>query len=442
MLDLFSAAAGGWSLGFHRAGFKTAAACEWIDWRRALYAQNNPGVKIYDDVRTLTADRIVSDLGYFPRVVVGSPPCQDISPANTKGKGVEGERSGLFFEAVRLIGEGRPRWFALENSANLRTRGADAVLAALEALGYSCWAFVVRAGDIGANHERGRSWLIGCDLEQVADPDGFGRYAGWQGRRFGVDLSAPYDLGDASGIGHEGGRPRRHGADGDSSASIGPGHVCEHGIRWPWACDECDDAAYAESLRQFPRPGLPGEVERHEPEDTAGDASQDGWGEGRQGRCSEPASGLSVEARRHAARNAPYADQAGQADGCLESSVRPAEEPDNGRRDVASDDVAYADGEGKPDGALNAEMGWGPGIGGDASEPWADWNGGLAHHLRVDDGLSAWVAGSRIAVGGPRGTSAASLIVEAFGDAVVPQIPEAIGRAILRVEAAMAAVAA
>ena len=47
------------------------------------------------------------------------------------------------------------------------------------------------------------------------------------------------------------------------------------------------------------------------------------------------------------------------------------------------------------------------------------------------------MAGTRIALGSRRGTSAASLIVEAFGDAVVPQIPEVIGRAILRTEAAL-----
>ncbi|UFS68201.1 hypothetical protein LO749_21370 (plasmid) [Paracoccus denitrificans] len=55
----------------------------------------------------------------------------------------------------------------------------------------------------------------------------------------------------------------------------------------------------------------------------------------------------------------------------------------------------------------------------------------------MDDGISAWVAGTRIALGSRKGTSAASLIVEAFGDAVLPQIPEAIGRAILRTEAAL-----
>ncbi len=47
------------------------------------------------------------------------------------------------------------------------------------------------------------------------------------------------------------------------------------------------------------------------------------------------------------------------------------------------------------------------------------------------------MAGTRIALGTRKGTSAASLIVEAFGDAVLPQIPEAIGRAILRTEAAL-----
>ena len=287
VLDLFSAAAGGWSLGMHRAGYRTIAACEVIDWRRALYSQNNPGVPVYDDVTTLTADRLVRDGVGVPDIIVGSPPCQDISSANTKGKGVDGERSSLYFQAVRLIDECRPRWFALENSANLRTRGADRVIDALAAIDYTCWPFVVSAGDIGANHERKRSWLIGFNLSHADDEGKFRR------------------------------------------------------------------AKYAEM-------GIVRTLVR-----TACDASQDGCGQMGGGESASPTS----------------------------------------------------------------------------PEPWSDWNSGLAHHLRVDDGLSGWVAQSRIAVGGPRGTVAASLIVEAFGDAVCPQIPEAIGRAILRVERALAAVA-
>ncbi|HBV12485.1 MAG TPA: DNA methyltransferase [Brevundimonas sp.] len=269
VLDLFSAAAGGWSLGLHRAGFETVAACEWIDWRRALYAENNPGVLIYDDVRTLTADRLRADLGALPDIVVGSPPCQDISSANTKGKGVDGERSGLFFEAIRIIGEVRPRWFALENSANLRTRGADAVLAAVEDLDYACWATVVRAGNVGANHERPRSWIIGCDTDQIEqgpvcsvlgrsyaiDPrgsadtdcqlsDGRAVQSGAESEGRGVSGAgtAAGDFGWSDGsrpvpgrhggvgkalnpsrLGHEGGRSRRHGTDGDGRASAPKG---------------------------------------------------------------------------------------------------------------------------------------------------------------------------------------------------------------------------
>ena len=72
LLDLFSAAAGGWTLGLHRAGFTTIAACESVDWRRTLYAENNPGVRLYDDVRTLTAERLAADLGALPDVVVAA----------------------------------------------------------------------------------------------------------------------------------------------------------------------------------------------------------------------------------------------------------------------------------------------------------------------------------------------------------------------------------
>lgn len=163
VLDLFSAAAGGWSLGLHRAGFQTVAACEWIEWRRALYAENNPGVKIYDDVRTLTGERLLADLGALPDIVVGSPPCQDISSANTRGKGVDGEKSSLFFEAVRIIGEVRPRWFALENSDRVRTRGYDRIAAALEAHSYDCWPLVVGVGNAGGSHQRKRAWILGMD---------------------------------------------------------------------------------------------------------------------------------------------------------------------------------------------------------------------------------------------------------------------------------------
>ncbi|REF68305.1 DNA cytosine methyltransferase [Paracoccus versutus] len=398
VLDLFSGAAGGWSLGLHRAGFVTIAACEIVEWRRILYSENFPHVRLYADVRDLTAARLVSDLGCLPEIIVGSPPCQDISSANTKGKGIEGERSGLYLEAVRLVGECRPRWFAFENSANLRTRGADRLLDELEALGYACWPCVVGAADIGANHVRKRSWLIGCDPEQLAHAR-VAIPAGWHadGRRIG-GAEGDEGLGslrpvpqpsaaDADGFGRDEGRGRRR-----------------RGI----------DISAADDLRH---------------------AKEVGCGPGRSGRCSEPASGPRQPPCGDAAcpRDPAHPDEAGPPHGRLEPGLRPPQIADDGRGDGQSD--GWCD-----DGPGAGQMGRGTGAGGDLAEPWPDWNGGIAHHLRLDAGLSAWMARTRIALGSRRGTSAASLIVEAFGDAVVPQIPEAIGRAILRTEAALNAV--
>ncbi|QUT05477.1 DNA cytosine methyltransferase [Sphingobium phenoxybenzoativorans] len=462
-LDLFSAAAGGWSLGLHRAGFVTVAACEIIEWRRILYAENNPHVRLYADVRDLTAARLLSDLGMLPDIIVGSPPCQDISSANTRGRGIEGERSGLYLEAVRLVGECRPRWFAFENSANLRTRGADRLLLLLETLGYAWEPCVVAAENVGANHVRKRSWLIGYDPKQLADaahqrrgawpgdvqgprreadghepadddatrgpgqaadPDGDGRDEGRRGRRGGIDISAADDPGDAAQIGRGQGRPGRC-----SQPASGPCQPpCGH------------DADAGEAERRAPiepagdRDGTPGErregADRHaEPAAARGDDAADAGGlrlRQQQERIGA-ADALDPPHDPHGHhRDAADTDEAGQPDGRLESGLRPQEIADDGRGDGRRDDRSRA-----------GQVGGRPRAGGDAAEPWADWNGGLAHHLRVDDGISAWVAGTRIAVGGPRGTAAASLIVEAFGDAVLPQIPEAIGRAILRTEAAL-----
>lgn len=167
VLDLFAGAAGGWSLGLHRAGFRTIAACEIDPWRRAVFSRNFPDAVMFDDARSLTAARVVAECGRLPDIIVGSPPCQDISTANTKGRGVDGARSGLFFEAIRLVGEIRPAWVALENSPNLRNRGYDRVAEGLEALGYTVWPFVVGADDVGANHRRKRVWIVAANAERV-----------------------------------------------------------------------------------------------------------------------------------------------------------------------------------------------------------------------------------------------------------------------------------
>ncbi|WP_099347846.1 DNA cytosine methyltransferase [Acetobacter aceti] len=453
VLELFAGAAGGWTLGLHRAGFVTVAACEIVPWRRVLYAENNPHVRLYDDIRALTAGRLVSDLGFLPDLIAGSPPCQDISSANTRGKGIDGARSGLYLEAVRLVGECRPRWFAFENSANLRTRGADRLLDALEALGYAVEACVVGAGDIGACHVRKRSWLIGHDPAQLAhtglavaagrDADGGRRGCSGSDEGVGSVRRFPHGPdGDATGVGCREGRARRRAGADDGSGEPSCGDAgnpdrepCTTGQRAAPVQGPDDIGAgrfrpHADDRGGAVFRGTP--VTLRDVADTAGaewrsPAERAGDPDGPPGERLQGPDRHAEPVAARGAGNAAHTHETRQPDGRVERCLRPAEITDDGRGDGWCDDGQGAFG----------PLGRRAGAGDAAAEPWADWNGGPAAHLRLDDGLSAWLARTRVALGDGRRASAASLVVEAFGDAVVPDIPEAIGHAILRVEYAL-----
>ena len=92
----------------------------------------------YDDIRTLTHG-LPNSSGQRRSIAVdvisGGFPCQDISFAG-KGAGIDGERSGLWGEYARLIGEIRPRYTIVENVSALLVRGIERVLGDLAALGY------------------------------------------------------------------------------------------------------------------------------------------------------------------------------------------------------------------------------------------------------------------------------------------------------------------
>ena len=166
LLDLFSGI-GGFSLGLERAGFRTAAFCEINPFCRRVLAHHWPGVPICHDVRNLDAawlraagvDRIDAICGGFP--------CQDVSLAG-KGAGLDGERSRLWREFARLVGELRPRFAFVENVGALRGRGLAAVLGDLASVGYDAEWHSIPAAAVGAPHLRDRVWIVGF----AADSDG------------------------------------------------------------------------------------------------------------------------------------------------------------------------------------------------------------------------------------------------------------------------------
>ncbi len=157
-LDLFSGI-GAFSLGLERTGgFRTVAFCEIDPFARRVLAKHWPEVPQYDDVRTLTADRLQAD-SIFPDVICGGFPCQDISVAG-RGAGIGGERSGLWSEFARIIGEVGPRYIIVENVAALLGRGLGSVLGDLASLGYDAEWHCIPASAVGAPHIRDRVWIV------------------------------------------------------------------------------------------------------------------------------------------------------------------------------------------------------------------------------------------------------------------------------------------
>lgn len=163
VLDLFSGI-GGFSLGLERAGMRTVAFCEIEPFCRAVLAKHWPGVPCYDDVRSLTAARLVADGIGAVDVICGGYPCQPFSHAG-KQRGEQDPRH-LWPEMRRLVGEVRPAWVVAENVVGHVTLGLDQVLADLEADGYAGRAIVVPAAAVDAPHIRQRVWIVARDRDR------------------------------------------------------------------------------------------------------------------------------------------------------------------------------------------------------------------------------------------------------------------------------------
>lgn len=96
-------------------------------------------------------------------------PCTDISISNNKQLGLDGGRSGLFFEVARLLqgksAENRPKWLIVENVKNLLSikRGGDftAVLFELSELGYDLEWGVVNSKNFHVPQNRERVYIVG-----------------------------------------------------------------------------------------------------------------------------------------------------------------------------------------------------------------------------------------------------------------------------------------
>jgi DNA (cytosine-5)-methyltransferase 1 len=147
---------GGFDLGFERAGMLCKWQVEIDDYATRVLAKHWPNVHRERDIRGCGKHNLEA-----VDVICGGFPCQDISRARQgERKGIDGEKSGLWFEFKRIITLLRPRFIVLENAAEFTVRGLDRVAGQLVELGYDSEWKIHAACDAGAKHIRERCYVL------------------------------------------------------------------------------------------------------------------------------------------------------------------------------------------------------------------------------------------------------------------------------------------
>lgn len=162
----FFAGIGGIRLGLERAGHECVGFCEFDKFARQSYKAIHETKNEWEahDVRTVNSTDVPkADLWCF------GFPCQDLSVAG-KQKGLQaGERSGLFYEIMRLLAglqkEDRPKYLLVENVKNLLSIGGGfdflRLLVEMGGHGYDVEWQVLNSKDFGVPQNRERVFLIG-----------------------------------------------------------------------------------------------------------------------------------------------------------------------------------------------------------------------------------------------------------------------------------------
>lgn len=174
-LDLFSGL-GGMALAL--SGIVTPIAyCDVCPASRAVLEARMeegrlPKAPICGDVRALNTgwlDRMTT-IGTAPKVIMAGFPCVGFSSLGSRTAFEDVNRSGLFFEVLRIVDELRPPVLFLENVPGVLTMGMTTIVEELSAhRGYDLTWCVLAASDMGAPHRRRRWFCLATLL--TADPD-------------------------------------------------------------------------------------------------------------------------------------------------------------------------------------------------------------------------------------------------------------------------------
>ncbi len=146
---------GGIDLGLDRAGMECVWQVEMDDYANRVLEKHWPNIHREKDVKNVGSH----NLEYVDLIAAGWP-CQDISNAGQK-QGIQGKRSGLFTEVIRVAYELRPAYLLLENVSALLDRGLDRVLGEMAEVGFNAEWHCIQASSFNAPHIRERIFILG-----------------------------------------------------------------------------------------------------------------------------------------------------------------------------------------------------------------------------------------------------------------------------------------
>jgi len=138
-----------------RAGIPVEAyyASEIDKYAIQISQKNYPDIHSVGDVR-LVGSFTGTTLNKKPfDLLIGGSPCQDLSIAKANRKGLDGERSGLFWEYVRILNEVKPKYFILENVASMPKEAKDIIT---ETLGVE--PIMINASLVSAQNRKRLFW--------------------------------------------------------------------------------------------------------------------------------------------------------------------------------------------------------------------------------------------------------------------------------------------
>ncbi|MCV6607820.1 MAG: DNA cytosine methyltransferase [Campylobacterales bacterium] len=161
-VDIFSGA-GGLSIGAEMAGIKTVLAVEFDKHAANSFTKNHKKATVINkDIRNVIPLEFTDK---NPFILMGGPPCQGFSIANTKTRNLDNPNNWMFKEYYRFLKELEPEWFLFENVEGFKSfdKGKFAVNIEKEfkKLGYETNSAVLTASDFGVPQKRNRFFIIG-----------------------------------------------------------------------------------------------------------------------------------------------------------------------------------------------------------------------------------------------------------------------------------------